>query len=82
MSLASSVCKQGHVHALDAAGVLVIDALEDAGRVGRQGVGHRPAQVAGGQAFQHFVRHAVGGRQRQLEGVGVGDAGAVECWTA
>ena len=39
---------------------------------------HGPAQVAGRQAFQQFVRHAVGGHQGQLQGVGVGDAGAVE----
>ena len=40
--------QQGNVHALDAAGELVIDALQDAGRMGDQGIAVSPAQIVGG----------------------------------
>src|SRR5581483_3888373 len=57
---------------------LVIDAAEDAGRVGDQGVAGRRPQVHAGQPLEHLVGDAVGGGQGQVEGGGVGDAGAVD----
>ena len=46
--------------------------------MGDDGVGAGGAQVVGGKALEDFVREAVGGRERELERRGVGDAGAVE----
>ena len=56
----------GHVDALDLAGEQVIDAAEDAGRVGDHGVRAGPAQVVGGQPFENLVRDAVGGGDRDV----------------
>ena len=42
------------------------------------GVGAGGAQIVGGETFQDFVGQAVGRRQRQLQGLGIGDAGAIE----
>ena len=56
MSLLEQGVQQGGVDALDAAGELVIDAVQDAGRVGDQGVAAGAAQVGGRQAFENFVR--------------------------
>src|SRR5207237_7397562 len=43
------------VDALDLAGQLVVDAVQDAGGVGDEGVGVGAAQVVGGKAFLYFV---------------------------
>ena len=56
----------------------MIDALEDAGGMGDDGVGDGPAQVGRREAFQQFVRDAVGGQQGDAQRLVVGDAGAVE----
>ena len=74
--------QQPHVDALDPAGELVIDAAEDAGRVGDDGVRAGAAQVVGRQPFEDFVRDAVGGGDGDLQRVAVGDARCRRCRTA
>src|SRR5262249_28375506 len=66
------------VHALDPAGPLVIDAVQDAGRGGGQGVAVSAAPVVERQALQQFVRDPRGGGQGELQRGRVGDASAVE----
>ena len=78
MPWSSSCLEQLDVHALDLAGEEVVHAVQDAQRVGDDGVGAGGAQVVGGEAFEDFVRQAVGGGEGELEGGFVGDAGAVE----
>ena len=66
------------VDALDLAGVLVVDAGQDAGGVGDDGVAHGPSQVGGGQPLEEFVRDVRGREEGELERRVVGDARAVE----
>ncbi len=69
--------QQRHVDALDAAGPHLIDAFQNPGRVGHQGIGAGAAQVVHSQPFQNFVADAVGGRDGKIERDFIGDAGAV-----
>ena len=69
--------EQFGVHALDSAGELVVDAVQDAGRMGDQGIAVSRAEVGRRQPFEDFMRHPVGGVERQFQGGRVGDAGAV-----
>ena len=70
--------QHGGIHALDAAGSLVIDAVQNAGRVCGQSIGDGAAQIGGRQPFEQFMRHAVGGQQSDAQCLVIGDAGAVE----
>jgi hypothetical protein len=70
--------EQTDIDAIDLAGVLMIDPLEDAGRMGDQGVGAGAAQIGSGQTFEDFMGDAVGGVEGKLECGVIGDAGAVE----
>ena len=47
-------------------------------RMGDDGVGAGGAQIVGRKAFEDFVGQAVGGGQRQLQRLGIGDAAAVQ----
>ena len=67
MSCSSSVWSNPDIDALDLAGELVIDAAEDAGRVGDERVGAGAAEVVGREPFEDLVRDAVGGGERDLE---------------
>ena len=55
----------------------MIDAAEDAGGIGDDGVGVDGAQVHAGEALHDLVRDARGGVEADGEGVFVGDARAV-----
>ena len=66
------------VHALDLAGEELVHAVQDADRVSDDGVGAGGAQVNGREAFEDFMRQAVGGGQGQLERRFIGHGGAVE----
>ena len=70
--------QEGGIDALDPAGELVIDAVQDAGRVGDQRVAIGAAQIVGGQALEDLVGDAIGGVQGELQRGGIGDAGAVD----
>ena len=59
--------QQADVDALDPAGVLVIDAVQDAGRMSHHGVADGAAQVVGGQPFEDLVGDAVGGGEGELQ---------------
>src|SRR6185437_8589100 len=70
--------QQFGIDAFDFAGELLIDALNDARGMGDDGVWADGAEIVGGEAFEDFVREAVGGGQGELQGIRVGHAGAVE----
>src|SRR5581483_1141983 len=77
-SLVQQRLEQVDVDALNLAGEQMVDALNDPQRMRDDGVGARGAKVVGGEALEDFVREPVGGVHRELQRVGVGDAGAVE----
>ena len=62
---------------LDSARPLVVDAAEDAGRVGDEEIAGGPAEVVVGKALENMVRHAVGGRDAGAQRGRIRDAGAV-----
>ena len=66
------------VHALDFAGEQVVHAVQDAQRMGDDGIGAGGAQVVGGEPLEDFVREAIGGREGEPERRVVGDAGTIE----
>lgn len=61
----------------DAAGVELVGATEDTGRVSDDGVEVSGAEIDRGKPFHDFVRQADSGIDRDLEGGFVGDASAV-----
>ena len=65
------------VHALDLAGVLLVDATEDAGGVGDDGIDVGGAEIDGGKALHDFVGEADRGVDADLQCRHVGDADAV-----
>jgi hypothetical protein len=65
------------VDALDLAGEELVDAVDDANGMGSDDVGAGGAKVIRRQSLEDLVRQPVGGRQRQVEGDGVGDTRAV-----
>ena len=67
-----------YIHPLDLAGEQMVDAVQNAQRMGDQRVGTGSPQIVGREPFQDFVREPVGGRQRQLESRLVRDARPVE----
>jgi len=77
-ALSQQDLEQVHIHALDFAGEEVVHALQDAERMGDDGIGAGGAEVVGGEAFEDFVGEAVGGVQGELQGGGIGDASAVD----
>src|SRR5690606_28617880 len=66
------------VNAIDLAGVLLIDALDDADGQGADGVGDRALEAVLGQSFEDEVGDPRGGAQGDVEGGRVVQAGAVE----
>jgi hypothetical protein len=56
----------------------MVDAVNDPQRDGDDGIGGRRAEVVGGKAAEDLVRDTVGGFNGELQGRGVGYAGAVE----
>ncbi len=65
------------IHPLDPPGVEKIDAAQDAGGMGDDGIGIGGAQIDGGEALHHIVENLRGGLDRELERRLIGDAGAV-----
>jgi hypothetical protein len=70
--------EQRNIDALDAAGVEVIDALQDAHGMSDDGVGTGRAQVTRIEAFEHFMGEAICGRESQPQRAGVRDTGTFE----
>ena len=66
------------IDALDLAGEEMVDALEDAHRMGDDDVRAGRAEIVGREAFEDFVRQPVGRGQREVERRRIGDARAVE----
>ena len=66
----NNVWSKFRIDALDFAGEQMVDALNDAQRMGDDGVGAGGAQIVGGEAFENFVRQPVRGGERELQGVG------------
>src|SRR5947199_10816077 len=56
----------------------MVRSLNDAHRMGDNGVGAGGAQVVGGKAFQNFVCQTVGSGQGQFQRLSIRDACAVE----
>src|SRR5262245_45602265 len=56
----------------------MVHSLDDANGMGDDGVGASRPQVVGGEAFQNLVREPVGCGERELQGVGVGNAGSIQ----
>ena len=70
--------QERRVHALDPARQLVIDALQDARRMGHEAVAVRGPQIIGGEPFENLMGDAIGGRQGKLQGGGVGYPCAID----
>ncbi len=59
---------------LDAARKEPVHPADDAERMRDDGIGVRRAQIVGGEAFEDFVRHAIGDGEGDIERLRVGDA--------
>ena len=70
--------EQFGIDALDLAGEEMVHALEDAHGMRDDHVRVGGAQVVGRKTLENLVGQPVGGRQRQVERGGIGDAGAVQ----
>ena len=60
------------------AGELVVYATDNAERMGDNGIGGHRAEIVGRQPFKDLMGEPVGGIERELQGLRIGDAGAIE----
>src|SRR5262249_945905 len=70
--------QQTALDALHTAGVLLVDARENPGRMGNDGVRAGAVEVRRRESFENLMRNARRGVERQLERGRVGDTDAVE----
>ena len=78
VALSASASEEFLVHAVDAAGKLVVHALDDAEGHRADGVGEGGLQAVLRQALDHEVRHTGGSTDGEIEGGGIGHAGALD----
>ena len=67
-----------HVHAFDFAGEQMVHAMNNAHRMGDDGIRAGGAEVIGRKTFENFVREPVRGGERKIERGRVRDPAAVE----